>query len=74
MLQQLKLFSILVKVSITVKRHYDHGNSYKGKHLLGFSTVSEIYFIIFMIGHGDMQADMVLVKELRVLYLTGNRM
>jgi len=26
---------VLVKVSITVKRHHDHSNSYKGKHLIG---------------------------------------
>ena len=26
---------ILVRVSIAVKRHHDHGNSYKRKHLIG---------------------------------------
>ena len=26
---------VLVRVSIAVKRHHDHGNSYKGKHLIG---------------------------------------
>ena len=26
--------SVLVKVSIAVKRHHDHGNFYKGKHLI----------------------------------------
>ena len=26
---------ILISVSIAVKRHYDHGNSYKGKQLVG---------------------------------------
>ena len=31
----LKLHKVLVRVSIAVKRHYDHGNSYKGKHLIG---------------------------------------
>ena len=27
--------SLLVRVSVGVKRHHDHGNSYKGKHLIG---------------------------------------
>ena len=27
--------SLLVGVSITVKRHHDHGNSYKGQHFIG---------------------------------------
>jgi hypothetical protein len=27
--------SVLVRVSIALKRHHDHGNSYKGKHLIG---------------------------------------
>jgi hypothetical protein len=26
--------TVLVKVSISVKRHHDHGNSYKEKHLI----------------------------------------
>ena len=26
--------SVLVRVSIAVKRHHDHGNSYKEKHLI----------------------------------------
>ena len=26
---------VLVRVSIAVKRHHDHGNSYKGKHFIG---------------------------------------
>jgi hypothetical protein len=27
--------SVLVCVSIAMKRHHDHGNSYKGQHLTG---------------------------------------
>ena len=30
-----KLLGVLVRVSIAVKRHQDHSNSYKGKHLTG---------------------------------------
>ena len=30
-------FSVLVRVSIAVKRHHDQGNSYKGKHLIAAS-------------------------------------
>ena len=26
---------VLIRVSIAVKRHHDHGNSYKGKHFIG---------------------------------------
>ena len=29
---------VLVRVSIAVKRHHDHSNSYKGKHLIGWLT------------------------------------
>ena len=61
-----------------MKRHHDHSNSYKGKHLTGWLVISEVYSIIIMGGHGGMQADMVLEKELRVekelhLDFTGNR-
>jgi hypothetical protein len=28
---------VLIRVSIAVERHDDHGNSYKGKHLIGGS-------------------------------------
>ena len=27
--------SVLVRVSVAMKRHHDHGNSHKGKHLIG---------------------------------------
>ena len=27
-------WAVLVRVSIVVKKHHDHGNSYKGKHLI----------------------------------------
>lgn len=29
---------VLVKVSVAVKGHHEHGNSYKGKHLMGWLT------------------------------------
>ena len=73
-----KHHSVLVRVSVAVKRHNDLGNSYKGKHLLGLAYSSEVESIVIIGGkHGNMQADMVLEKELRVLHLdqqaTGRR-
>ena len=38
-----------LRVCIAVKRHHDHGNSYKGKHLMEV-TVSEVQSIIIMVG------------------------
>lgn len=32
---------ILVRVCITVKKYYDRGNSYKGKHLTGWLMLRE---------------------------------
>jgi hypothetical protein len=53
-----------------VKRHQDHGNSYKGKHLTEtwFSFRSFIYYHHGR-KHGGIKADMVLEEELRVLHL-----
>ena len=39
----------------------------------GGFTVSEVESIIIMEGYGSVQADTVLEKELRVLYLADNR-
>ena len=47
-------------VSTAVTRHHDHSNFYKGKHLMGWLTVSEVESIIIMVGHGGLWADMVL--------------
>ncbi|KAL6069446.1 hypothetical protein STEG23_009799 [Scotinomys teguina] len=43
----------LNRVSATVKRHHDHGNSSKEKHLIG----ARLQFIIIMVEHGSMQTD-----------------
>ena len=49
--------------SIAVKRHYDHSNPCKGKHLTEASWHSEVSSIITMGGkRGSMQADMILEK------------
>ena len=50
---------ILVNISIAVKRHYDHGNSYKVKHLIGVAH-SFRGLVPYHHGavHGSMQADM----------------
>ena len=70
-----RAFAHCLRVSIAVKRHRDHDNSYKGKHLIVVLTYSsEVQSIIIMVGQGSMQADMVLEKQLRgVLHLKGNR-
>ena len=54
---------VLVRVSIAVKRNHDHGNSYEGKHL---TVVAGLQFrgSVIMVGHGSVQADTVLEKEL----------
>jgi hypothetical protein len=36
------LLFVLLRVFMAVKRHYDHGNSYKGKHLMGLAYISEV--------------------------------
>ena len=42
---------VLVRVSIAVKRHHDHGYSYKGKHLIEVvAYISEVQSIIIMAG------------------------
>jgi hypothetical protein len=59
-----------LRLSIAMKRHHDHRNSYKGRYLIGaglqfqrFSPSSSWW------EHGGMQAGMVLEKEVRVLHL-----
>jgi len=60
-----------LRVSIVVKRHHDHSNSYKGKHLIG----AGLYILGRLIHcchggkHRGMQAGMVLRKGTRVLNL-----
>jgi hypothetical protein len=48
-----------------VKRQHDHSNFYKGKHLTGAGIQFQRFRLFFFI----MQPDLVLEKELRVLYL-----
>ena len=35
MIEQMLHKTVLVRVSIAVKRYHDHGNSYKGNYLIG---------------------------------------
>jgi hypothetical protein len=35
---------------MVVKRHHDRSSSYKRKHLIGACLVSEVKFIIIMVG------------------------
>jgi hypothetical protein len=55
-----------------VKRHHDHSNSYKGKHLIG-DGLQFRYLVHYHHGrgqgkHAGTQADIVLEGELRVLH------
>jgi hypothetical protein len=54
---------------ITVKRLHDHGNYYKTKHLTRTYSFRGLDHYHLGRKHGGMQADMVLEKELRLLYL-----
>ena len=55
---------------IVVKRHHDHGNSYKGKHLIGAGLqLRDLVHCHHGGKHGGMQADMGLEKKLRALHL-----
>ena len=56
---------VLVRLSITVKGHHDHGNRYKGKHLTGAGLQfrSLVHYC-----HGGKHGSM-LEKKLRVLHV-----
>ena len=61
--------SVLVRVSIAVKRHHDQGNSYKDNIELGlaYSFSGSVHY--HQGGrHGSVQADMML-EEPRVLHI-----
>ena len=51
-------YTVIDRISIAVKRHHDHGNSYKGKHLFVVVYSSEVQSIIIVVGYGNMQAGM----------------
>ena len=59
---------VLVKVSITGRKHHNHGNSYKGE-TLHWGGLHVQRFHLFYHGVTWWCADMVLEKELRVLRL-----
>jgi hypothetical protein len=62
-------FICLSKSFITVKRHHDQGNAYKGKHFTGADLQFQNSLHYHHGGkHGNMQADMVL-QELRALHI-----
>ena len=56
-----------LRVSVAVKRHHGHGNSYKGKHLIeaGLQFRSLVHYCQGR-KHDGQQADMVPEKEQRV--------
>lgn len=64
----LHLICALVRVSVAVQRHHEHRSSHKGKQLIRVAYSSEVQSIV-LVGRGSMQADMVLQKERRILYL-----
>ena len=49
-----------------MKRFHYYSHSYKGKHLIGAGLQ---LINIVMVGHGGVQANMVLEKGLRILHL-----
>ena len=61
----------LVRVCIALERHYNHSNSYKGKHLTG---VAHLQFRNSVMArehgnwdYGGVQSNMVLERYLRIL-------
>ena len=61
--------SVLVRVSIAVKRHHDQSNSSKRSHLIGVGLqVQRFSSLSSRQEHGSMWAGMAL-EELRVLHL-----
>ena len=66
--QSLVPTSVLVQISISVSRHHDRINSHIGKLLSGASLQFRVQSIIIMVGHGSMQADVMLKKEMRLLH------
>jgi hypothetical protein len=54
---------------IAVKRHHDHGNSYKGKYLIGAGLQFQRFSLLLLGEDSGMQADMMMKKKLRVLHL-----
>ena len=64
------MLSVLVWISVDVKRHHDHGNSPKEKHLMGAGLqFQRLNLLSSWRKHGIIQAVMVLEKELRVSHL-----
>ena len=65
---------VLVRVSIAVKRHHDHDNCYKGKHLIevidySFRRLAHYHDDgTWRLECGSVQENIVLEKELRVLH------
>jgi len=60
----------LVRFSVAMKRHHNHSNSYKGKHLIG-AGLQFRGLVCYCHGrkHVGKQADLVLKRQLRVLHL-----
>lgn len=54
--------NVLARISTPVKRHHDHSNTYKGKHLTDVVAHNYRVTIIILVGHGYTQADMTLQR------------
>lgn len=50
-------------------RHHNHINGFKGIHLIGMTYSSEFQSFIIVVGHGGLPTDVVLEKDLRIVYL-----
>ena len=68
----------LVKCSISVNCHHDHGDSFNGKHSMWVTTYSvrDLGHYLHSREHGSLQTDMVLEKEVLHVDLqpTGSRL
>ena len=54
---------VLVRISIAMKRHHDHCNSHKGKHLIGSALqFGGLVHYHYSRKQGGTQADMVLER------------
>jgi hypothetical protein len=65
----LSLGVVFIRVSVVLKRHHDQGKSYQGKHLIWAHSFRGSVHYHHGGKHGNVQADMVMKKELRILHL-----
>jgi hypothetical protein len=66
--------TVLIRVSIAVKRHLHHSSSCKERHLIRTGLQFRgLVHCCYRGKHGGMQADMILEKELRIHIWIGRQ-